>query len=683
MNRNHRRISALAGAFLLAFPVALHAEEPVETALKGLIAGIDASPTWAATYRGLTYDPASGTATLTGLSLKTETGDVTIDVETIAVAGYQAGADGSFAARTVTADGATVNSGFVKISIGNVDLDDIAVPTLAGVAYDPGKPFTSMVRIYSEVLKARLAHGRIGNIAVIEKINEMTSRISYEQFTLDDLKDGRIASVHAGPLTLESPSPEGLVGMSVGSVEAHGIDIGAMLRVYNPDAYVGGVGDMVWHTALEGSSYQNISLEMPGAKLAMSRFSLQNFKVRQPKASFAEFFDKIIAHPGMSQADIEEISKSHALDMLSAFGFGRFGVTGISVTATGIDRLQLADFHVSDLSSDGLGEVAFSGLDGAVEGQGSIKVDRFAFGGITFPSIDLLRSAIAAEGSQAFFDPRQLMPTLGFFEAGGIEMISTDLPRAALDKLRVDLGNYVGVVPTSVSTEMTGLDLPAVLLGREGQQGLARLGLDRVRADYRLKLGWDAATETLNLGDLHLRIANLGAIGASGAFGGLTRAAILAASDMNEAVPGLSLINAKITFTDDSIVDKGLAMLAEKMHFPPDKIRQQFADALPFLLSVTVLTDPTMMKIFRQSGLLGKVTPAIKTFMAAPGSSITVTLAPPKPVPLESIAPAVETAPETVVDMLGFSMSADAGPAPSPKPAPAEPEKMRPTQPAN
>ena len=252
MNRNHRRISGLAGVFLLAFPVALHAEEPVETALKGFVAGIDASPTWTAAYRGLTYDPATETATLSGLSLKTETGNVTIDVETITVAGYQAAADGGFAAHAVTADGGTVNSGFLKISLSNLALDDVAVPSLAGVAYDPGKPFTSLVRFYSEILKARLAHGRISSIAVIEKINQMTSRITYENFTIDDLKDGRIGSVHAGPLTLQAPAPEGLVGMTVGSVEAHGIDIGAMLRVYNPDAYAGGVGDMVWHYGAGG-----------------------------------------------------------------------------------------------------------------------------------------------------------------------------------------------------------------------------------------------------------------------------------------------------------------------------------------------------------------------------------------------------------------------------------------------
>jgi hypothetical protein len=152
-----------------------------------------------------------------------------------------------------------------------------------------------------------------------------------------------------------------------------------------------------------------------------------------------------------------------------------------------------------------------------------------------------------------------------------------------------------------------------------------------------------------------------------------------------DAAPDLSLINAKITFTDDSVVDKALVMLAEKLKFPQDKIRQQFADALPFLLSITVLSDPTMMKIFRQSGLLGKVTPAIKSFMATPGSSITATFAPSKPVPLASIAPAVENTPETVIDMLGFSLSSDgkavAPPAPAPTP-PAE-DELRKTQPAN
>ena len=171
--------------------------------------------------------------------------------------------------------------------------------------------------------------------------------------------------------------------------------------------------------------------------------------------------------------------------------------------------------------------------------------------------------------------------------------------------------------------------------------------------------------------------------------GGLPREAIENPEALQDVLPDLSLRTASITLQDDSIVGKGLDLLAEKMHAPPEKFRQQFADALPLMMSLFVLNDPQISALVRQSGLLAKLAPVVKAFIASPGSSITVSLAPPTPLPLPAIAQAAEEKPETLVDLLGLTVdttgklptTGDTKPAP-----PATQEKsggdLRPTAPA-
>ena len=112
------------------------------------------------------------------------------------------------------------------------------------------------------------------------------------------------------------------------------------------------------------------------------------------------------------------------------------------------------------------------------------------------------------------------------------------------------------------------------------------------------------------------------------------------------------------------------------MNAPVGMFRDQFADAMPFLLSVAVQNDPQLMAIVNKSGLFKQLTPVVRDFVANPGSSITVSLAPPSPIALQAITDAVESTPERVVEMLGLTITGEKGalPAPSePAPPPTEP----------
>src|SRR5262249_52929355 len=143
-------------------------------------------------------------------------------------------------------------------------------------------------------------------------------------------------SISAGPIKLETPSPDGLVAISIQSIEGTGIDTGAMMHVYNPAEYGGdGTGDLVWHPVLAHAAYKGVEMQLPGAKFAMDEFSADDFRMRQPKHNFAPFLDLAMTHPNLNDQDMDAGAREALVDMMSSFYLGRFGVAGIRLEATG------------------------------------------------------------------------------------------------------------------------------------------------------------------------------------------------------------------------------------------------------------------------------------------------------------------------------------------------------------
>ncbi len=672
----HRRLTGIAGAAALVLTLggqAAFADAPVETAIKDLATAIGGSADWTAGYRSLSYDAATDTAVISGLQLATRRGDLKVEFETISIVGYAPAAGGGFTAKAIKADGGAVDAGAVKAALVDISFEDVGVPALKGGAFDPEKPFSSMISMYSGVIRSTMGHGHVGSLSLVETIEGITSRVSYENFDISDFHDGKTATVSAGPLKLESPSPDGLVDITIGSVAGSDIDAGAMMRAYDPSTYgPGGIGDMIWHQTLGHAAYKDITMQVPGVQLAIGEFSMDGLKVRQPTHSFAPLLDFAMAHPGMSQQEMADAAREEAVDLLSSIAMGRFAVSGIKVQASGVTQFDLGDVSLSDFSIEGLGEFAIDGLVAAVEGQGAVKIGRFAFGGIKFPDIELLRTAskagLGSGNTDVPFDPATLAPKLGFLEASGIDIQTTDVPHIGLDRMRVDLGGYVGYLPTRVSSTIVGLDVPLDSLDRSARETFKRLGYDRVSLDYDLKLGWDEPKQQLDIDNIRIRAANVGGMTASAVIGGLTRE-MVEHPDSPDGAQDLSLVSGKMTLNDESIVGKGLGLLAEKLKVPQDKFRQQFADALPFLLSLSALNDPTLMTMIRQSGLLKKLAPALKTFIAEPSGSLTLTVAPTQPVKLVDVLDAAQKAPENLIGLLNLSFSAEAGkPAPDEKP---------------
>ncbi|MBN9434260.1 MAG: hypothetical protein J0I45_17655 [Bosea sp.] len=656
-------VLGLSAAFVAAAAPAF-AEEPVETAIRGWVTDIDASPNWVAGYESLTYDDASRTATLKNLTIRSETLSTKIEISfgQVAVTGYGQTPDGGFTAVSVTtSDSRAVFGAFADVKLGPITADTLTVPSFTGFVFDPARPFTAMVKAYAIAAQTTIASLKIDSVDSTTTFENQTTNASYGGFTLTGMQKGMIDHVVAGPFTQETPSPDGLVNMRADKLEAFKMDLNAIIDVFDPDRYQGGVGDGRWRNALALEKYTNLSFEIPGGKTRFGSIELENLKVRQPPKSFTAFFDDMLANPQMSEKELGQKALDAIPNVFYAFGWDAFRFVDLDVTAPGVDRFHLGDFHINDYSSDGIGEIGIADLDVASD-KTSVGAERAAMGGFKFPSLQAIVAAVKAEEAGVESDPLPLIPTMGFAEAVNVSVVQEGKTVGAVDRGRVDLGNYIGPVPTQVALDIRNLVVDQSLIDDARARSMfAELGYQQVQANYGFKLNWREADQSLTLSDFKFDIKDFGSIAAEAVLTGLTRQALENPKGLEGALPSLLFQSGKAVVKDGSIVDRAIAMEAKKKGQTPEKYREDLAGAMPL----------TLMLVLKNPGFQEKLAPALQAFIRTPGT-MTLTASPATPVPLTKIIAAAEADPRSLPTLLSIDVKTDSPAAPA---APAAPQQ--------
>jgi hypothetical protein len=639
-----RLLAAGTSVFAMAASLPALAEEPVETAIRSWVAALDASPNWVAGFAELSYDEGRRAATVRNLTIRSETLSTKIEISfgTLGVTGYAETSDGGFKALDITADdGKMVLGDLADVAMRDIHIDNLAVPSFANFVFDPNRAFSSGVKAMAIATKTSIDSIRIGNIRSTQTAEGQTSKADYGSYELKGMADGRIEHVALGPVSQEMPSPDGLITFGVERVEARKYDLDAVVAVLDPDRYVGGVGDGKWRDVLGLEVYKNFTINVPGATVRIGSFETENVRMRQPKRYFGEVIDTILARPDMPEEEIGRLVIDHMAGFLSFAGVGAMRLNDLDVTAPEIERFHLGDFHINDLSSDGIGEIGINDLDAAAQDKSSLGAERLAIGDIRFGDLDYLANALRAAETGADIDPLPLMPTLGFAEAVNVEVVQAGKKLGAVERARLDLGQYVGPVPTKVVTDIRGLDLDlSQVSDRRARNMLKDLGYERLMADYGFTLAWREADESVKVDGFRLAIRDLATLTLDATLTGLTRQAIEAPETLETALTALLFTEGKLAIEDQSIVERAIGMQAKKLNVEPDKFRQQIAGALPLFLMA-----------LRNPGFQGKLAPALQAFIKTPGT-MTITANPATPVPVLQLIDTAETAPQKLPDLL-------------------------------
>lgn len=459
---------ALGAGFLLAcLGGGTAAAQTADDAVRAWISSLNASPDWAASVDSVGIDPGTGATVVTGLTITARGGPTSLSIDRLAIKDFSQNPGGGFAAGQIETQEAVVTAGAIRFVVDDVSLSGFSLPRPLGVAFDPERPYTSIVKMYGAAASATLDHARVGKVAMSQEIGGVSSRVNYAQLVIDHLAGGKIGELSSGPVTATSSMPQGTVDYTIDSFDAREMDLDAFDRVFDPDRYENGVGDGQWVDAMPLVTYGTIVTEMAGTRVTLASMTMEHLRLRQPPRPFAVMLDTLMAHPdtlmahpdtppSQAQAQAKQLVADHLIDLLSSMALGRIALTGIEVKAPGIDQLSVGDFHLQDLSIDGLDEIGVGAVRVVARPMADVSVDRFAFGGITFPAAAALRRAILGQGDT---DPRVLAPHLGFTELLGAKATVAGAPSVTMEKGRVDFANYVGPIPTAISLALHGLEI--------------------------------------------------------------------------------------------------------------------------------------------------------------------------------------------------------------------------------
>jgi hypothetical protein len=635
-------------ALLVALvPLPAFADEPVETAVKAWVSAIDQSPDWRAGYAGLVVDPATEKATLTGLTVASERPGITLTLDAVDIDGYRATSDGTFAAREIDIAGGSLKTSFVSVALPKARIDAVVLPMSGGGAWDDGQPTLSLLRFLAPLAGVRAASVLADSLVLTETIDTIESTTTYTQVRLTGWGDGKISLLQSGPLDAQSPANDPLVATSATSSETHDLDLGAILHAFDPAEYANGVGDMAWRQAVGSAAYHDVTLKIPSVALTIGDATLDDVRLRQTRQP--PTWTTAAAGTGTPTELPDALLKS--LEDLSGYGIGALTLHDLNVRAEGLDHLQLGDLSLKDFSLDRIGEFALSDGVAALSGHGSFQFGRIAFGGLVPPSLETVRAAVQAEKDGGDVDMSALAPQLGFVELGKTAVTIVDGPSLSVDHYRLDLKDYVGTVPTTISLALGGADIPVDLVPEPRLAAfLHRFGYERVNVDAGADIAWRG--DTIGVTSYHFAMKDLAAVSGNATLTGLTPADAGHLHSSDEALAKLSLTGGSLTFKDDSIIGRSLDEQAKRLNTDPVKFRQQFAVGLPFML--TFLGNPDLQK---------QLAPVLQSLIRSAGS-LTAVATPAAPIALTTLMASIETSPFALLGQLGLKFSGTTGASP-------------------
>jgi hypothetical protein len=634
----YRRV-LFAAAVLVAGSVSVAAQTTAD-AVRSWIASVDQSAEWDAQYSTLTEDAANNAAIVTGLLIQKPTdGGVRFYFDTVTVRGLVANSGAGFAAEEIGINSIAVSSKYFNATLEGTSLAGLFIPAVAAAVFESDEPHIVISRIHELVGGLRLDRLRVDNIAGKYETMGESTELSYESFELSGLADGRIASITSGTARQVAQTPEGPLVSVIQRIESQSTDYGTMLRLLDPYNPPG--GEDGWRTIVPLIVYRGIAWAQGETKVAIDEMSMEDFRMRKPPSGYAPAMRRLLEEQEIPESERESFGAHLAIDFLDSFALGRVSVRSLEATGPDVDRARLGGFAISDISLASIGEISLDGLEVSVPGEGSVSLDRFAIGGIVFPPAAAMRAAIDAERDGREVDPLTLLPQLAFLEFLRAKARFADMP-GSLDRLRFELRDFVGGIPTAASADLRRLEIPATAItDADAREVLAGMGIERVSINYGYRVRWREADARLIVDDIHLEIEDVGALSVSLVLAGLKREMISASYDAEQLLADLSFQEARIVFEDRSATDRAIRYFAQQQGADPETLRQETADAIPLTLRIAIEND----------GLRAKIAPALKAFLLKPGR-LTVTLRAKEPLPLAALVAVAGLAPDTLTDMV-------------------------------
>ena len=457
------RIAALGffiSAATLVTPVA--ADEASERMLRDFIAGIDASADWraSATFRSERADTIAEK-----LIIARTNPDVSLNIGRLRVTDLEEGDEGGFTASAIEVENATMTAPTISYAIPLTSVADVSMPSVEAFDFDPRRMMSSIGRFYSIMAEMEFSDFEIPEMRSTQRVEapdpKMSSTIAgvYRNLVVASLSEGTMSASTAGPMTFSATGSENSFLFEIAKVASSEVDIAAAAHISNPDAYVSGKGDGVWHPIMSSFEYSGITGSGPeGAIFGIDRISVSNFDGRQPEKPFFDVMDKMM-DPSIPPEEKANVDPTEILALYAAWRLGGMSIDGLSLEVpSGQTSFEFASMAMGGFSNEGIESFAISKMRGG-SADGSGAINSLELRGLQFP--DLTAMIGAGEIGDEPKSPEQLRtilgasPRLSHFSVRGVSGAQGAEAPFTLGSFTLDFGGWGDLLPASTKIALT------------------------------------------------------------------------------------------------------------------------------------------------------------------------------------------------------------------------------------
>ncbi len=531
---------------------------------------------------------------------------------------------------------------------------------LPAIIDDPSKPISKYYPLVAAMVDMNMATFKVASSDLVQTMDARTLlKTTYGVIEFNDMKMGDYASFSIDGLKMSSaprPDTEQFDGefeimLDVAKLDGGAYNGGTMVRQFDP-SLVTSQQDTPFKTLLGSLSVTDTKLDVDDvARMSLEEVSYTDWGIRPPSMPLLALADELYleAKAGGSEPDEKTILRMVS-SFYSMFRIGSFDMSGLDLKGNDVEKgtefsAQLDSFRLADLWSGGLGELSLKGL--FAEGEGNrVQMDRFQLMDVGFPTLDALMDAKRASDEMDINGIIAAFPTLGLIEVAGIDLKIQDEPGIKLGLNRLEMGDFIGRLPTRVSSSLENLEFNVADLETEAREVFEDMGYQRVNLSYMVSLVWNEASEILSLVSKNA-LEDGGTLDASVDIGSVPRSVFENPETAQNALAFLTFNAASMVFNDNSIVDRAIEATAGKQGKSAEQLKQELLGALPFLMSALNKPD-----------FVDEVAGAVANLLSE-GSSLTATAQPDQPVSVMQVIAGGAAAPGTLVDLLKIDVVAE------------------------
>lgn len=531
---------------------------------------------------------------------------------------------------------------------------------LPEIVDDPAKPISKYYPLVAAFVDMNMASFSIAGSELTQSVDADTIlKTQYGSIEISDMKSGDYSSLLIDGMKVVSVSnsnadqaePAFELMVDIDRLEGGAYNGGTLVRQFDPTLPTS-QRNTPFKTLLGSLAITGTKLAVEDiAKMSLEEISYSDWGVRPPSVPLLALADEMYleATSGGKEPDEMEIVRL-AASFYSMFRIGSFDMTGFDIDVDDTENAtqftaQFASFRLADLWSAGLGELSYKGF--LAEGEGNrVKLDLFQLADIGFPTLEALMDIERASDQMDINAIIAALPTLGMIEVSGVDVSIKDEPGFKLGLNRLEMGDFIGRLPTRASLTMENLEFNVADLEDEARESLSAMGYERMNLSYALSLVWDEASEILSLISRN-SVEDGATLDADIEIGSVPRAVFEDPATAQNALAFLTFNAASVVFNDNSIVDRAIEATASKQGKSAEQLKQELMGALPFLMGALKKPD-----------FVNEVASAVSDLLAE-SDSLVATAKPDQPVSVMQVIAGGAAAPGTLVDLLKVEVVAE------------------------